>query len=399
MGASSFDSWTAALHTLNVSQVPSYGWVSLPKMQLYAPQWQLLDAATTSMLNNEEINQAGNQRKLLDVQSPVMVVSPWAVVISIRPIAVLDLAGGCCRPAAPISLKTSGIMKYVHRPRNHVDTEYGWLFLACHSHSTTYFHALGEAAAKLMWGLGLLQQNPDLRVLHASGFVDALLPLLNLTGRGVMYNGNFQLARRITLPPSAQLQAGLMGALRRTLFAQMTTPVAEADVLDSGAVIVVRRSAIAQNGGRALLNHDQLMFTLRFVLLDATTKLLEWPPEGKTLTQAVETWRTASVAIAPHGAGLTNMIFMPRGSTVVEIVAHGQKGRVYGALAQMMGHRYTDCYYRRNEHGTLNLSLPLPIRERFSQYTAFSLDLTYFMDECIGRARFPKRNQWGTAVG
>ena len=69
-------------------------------MQLYAPQWQLLDAATTSMLNDEEINQVGNQRKLLDVQSPVMVVSPWAVVISIRPIAVLDLAGGCCRPSA-----------------------------------------------------------------------------------------------------------------------------------------------------------------------------------------------------------------------------------------------------------------------------------------------------------
>ena len=148
MGASSFDLWTVALHTLNVSQVPSYGWASLSKMQLYAPQWQLLDAANTSMLNNKEINQAGNQ-KLLDVQSPVMVVSPWAVVISMRPIAVLDLAGGCCRPAAPISLKKSGIMKYVHRPRNHVDadTEYGWLFLACHSHSSTYFHALGEAAA------------------------------------------------------------------------------------------------------------------------------------------------------------------------------------------------------------------------------------------------------------
>ena len=206
-----------------------------------------------------------------------------------------------------------------------------------------------------------------------------------------MYNGNSQLARRITLPPSAQLRAGPMIALRRTLFAQMTMPVTEADVSDSGAVIVVRRSAIARNGGRALLNHDQLMFTLRFVLLDATTKLLEWPPEGKTLAQAVETWRTASVAIAPHGAGLTNMIFMPRGSIVVEILAHGQMGRVYGSLAQMMGHRYTDCYYMRNHHGTLKLSLPLPIRERFSQDTAFSLDLAYFMDECIRRVRFPKK--------
>ena len=344
------------------------------------------------MLNNEELNQVRNQKKLLDVQSPVMVVSPWAVVISMRPIALLDLAGGCCRPAAPISFKTSGIMKYVHRPRSHVDTEYGWLFLACHSHSSSYFHALGEAAGKLMWGLDLLQRNPALRVLHASGSFGALLPLLNLTGRGVLYNGKSQFARRITLPPCAQLEAGLMSALRRTLFRQMPMPLAEATVSDTGAVIVVRRSAIATNGGRALLNHDQLMFTLRFVLLDATTKLLEWPPEGKTLAQAVETWRTATVAIAPHGAGLTNMIFMPRGSIVVEISAHGQVGRVYVTLARMMGHRYKDCYYSRNRHGTLNLSLPLSIRERFSQYTAFSLDLTYFMERCIRRVHFPQSN-------
>ena len=133
MGASSFDLWTVALHTLNVSQVPSYGWESLRKMQRYATQWHFLDAATTSMLTHEEIHQAGDQRKLLDVQSPVMVVSPWAVVISIRPIAVLDLAGGCCRPAAPISLKTSGIMKYMHRPRNHVGSRLNavyWLNLS-----------------------------------------------------------------------------------------------------------------------------------------------------------------------------------------------------------------------------------------------------------------------------
>lgn len=67
----------------------------------------------------------------------------------------------------------------------------------------------------------------------------------------------------------------------------------------------------------------------------------------------------------------------------------GQMGRVYGSLAQMMRHRYTDCYYSRNQHSTLNLSFPLPIRERFEHYTAFSLDLTYFMDECIRRVRFP----------
>ena len=164
----------------------------------------------------------------------------------------------------------------------------------------------------------------------------------------------------------------------------------KADVSVSGAVIVVRRSAIIDSGRRALLNHDQLMFTLRFVILHATTKLIEWPPEGKTLTQALETWSAASVAIAPHGAGLTNMIFMPHGSSVIEIIAHGQTGQVYGVLARIVGHRYRHCYYSRNHQGTLNLSLPLPIRERLSQSNAFSMDLTYFIGECTRTVRFPK---------
>lgn len=401
MAASTFDSWTVALHTLDNSGVQSYGWAYLRKTlqvtrsshgwteQPYTPQWQFLDAATTSFFTHQELNQVGKQTELLDLRSPIMVVSPFVVLISLHPIAVLDLAGGCCRPAAPIAWMNPKLREYVLRAHDHVATEYGWLFLACHSHSGTYFHALAEAAPKLMWGLRLLHENPDVRVLHDSSFVGALLPQLNLRGRGVMYNG-YQLARRITVPPTAQLQPGLLGALRRTLFTQMPTRVEPANASDY-SVIVVRRSAITKYGGRALLNHDQLMLALRFVLLKETTKLLEWPPEGKTIAQALETWSSASVVIAPHGAGLANMIFMPRGSTVIEIIARGQMGQVYGRMARMLGHRYTHCYYSRHHNGTLNLSLPLPIREKLGIFTAFSLDLTYFMDECIQEVDFPQR--------
>lgn len=344
----------------------------------------------TSLLHDDEIRHIGTQRKLLDVRCPVMVVSPWAVVLSTNPIAVLDLAGGCCRPVPPVSLQHSQITNYVRRPRQGVDTEYEWLFLACHSHSSTYFHAMGEAATKLMWALRLLHENPRLRVLHASGFVEALLPILNLTGRGVLYNGKSQFARRITLPPSAHMQSGLITALRRTMFAhlKMTIPKAVTDYSD-GAVIVVRRSATAKGGGRALLNHDELMLTLRFALLTTKTTLLEWPPEGRTLAQTVATWRTATAVVAPHGAGLTNMIFMPRGSRVVEIFRDGNALPLYKQLADMMRLEYTACPTREN--GLLKLSSPPSIQKRLGHTTGFSLNLTYFIDQCMRQVTVASR--------
>ena len=63
--------------------------------------------------------------------------------------------------------------------------------------------------------------------------------------------------------------------------------------------------------------------------------------------EAVAAWGGARVAIAPHGAGGTNMIFMQAGGTYVEILAEGQRGRVYGQLATRMGLKYVPCIYNR----------------------------------------------------
>ena len=51
--------------------------------------------------------------------------------------------------------------------------------------------------------------------------------------------------------------------------------------------------------------------------------------------------------IAPHGAGGTNMLFMPTNSIYIEILSKDQAGRVYGTLAKMLGHRYVACIYDR----------------------------------------------------
>ena len=58
-----------------------------------------------------------------------------------------------------------------------------------------------------------------------------------------------------------------------------------------------------------------------------------------------------------HGGGLTNMVFLPPGSTVVELIGLDQKGAVYGEMATELGHRYLGCTYNRT---TAQLASQLP---------------------------------------
>ena len=110
-------------------------------------------------------------------------------------------------------------------------------------------------------------------------------------------------------------------------------------------VVVVHRAATKKNA-RAMLNADELTSVLTHIV--GADSLIEWPAGG-TLAEAVKEWSTTRLAIVPHGAGTTNIMFMPPNSTVVEIIAVQQKGRVYQTLAKFLGHRYIVCPYNRTD--------------------------------------------------
>lgn len=90
----------------------------------------------------------------------------------------------------------------------------------------------------------------------------------------------------------------------------------------------------ADAGTRVVVNEDALLALLS--RYDVQTISLT----GLSVTQQAAALANCEFLISPHGAGLTNMMFMPPGGVVVELF-HYQAGSItYPRLAQGCGHRY-----------------------------------------------------------
>lgn len=87
----------------------------------------------------------------------------------------------------------------------------------------------------------------------------------------------------------------------------------------------------------------------------------------------VRLWATASLVIAPHGAGLANIIFCAPGATVVELFRGNVPHSIYQSLSATFGLRYVGC------------KVPVPTRaDKDTAGTSnFVLNLTWFFAVCL----------------
>jgi len=253
--------WREVLNSARPHHIASHGWHSLPDH----PSLQFVPAQDTDGLPAEGLAQRalaaaegepllswfgynGTRPHLYDVRTRCFVLpafnkhGPLGLVLVAQPLLMLDLGGGCCRPPPPLPFHSEEPVRPedphtqwlaergVHFTRIVREAgqqpEHEWLLLACHCHSSTYYHAVAEAAPKIIWAMPLLRSNPNLKVLHDSTHVSDVLELLKLPKRGLMQCSRGAFARRLTIPPAPLLSRGLLSAFRDELWrsAALTAP-------------------------------------------------------------------------------------------------------------------------------------------------------------------------------
>lgn len=88
---------------------------------------------------------------------------------------------------------------------------------------------------------------------------------------------------------------------------------------------------------RKIINLHALVHELSLL---TDSKVLKVVMEDYPLSQQIKLASSSKVLIGAHGAGLTNMIFMPAGSLIVELFPFGFEKQIYRNLAETLGHRY-----------------------------------------------------------
>ena len=59
-----------------------------------------------------------------------------------------------------------------------------------------------------------------------------------------------------------------------------------------------------------------------------------------TIRDQISTFQNCKLLIGAHGAGLSNMLFMSKGSIIIEIRPHGEQNNIYMMLASCLGLEY-----------------------------------------------------------
>jgi capsular polysaccharide biosynthesis protein len=95
-----------------------------------------------------------------------------------------------------------------------------------------------------------------------------------------------------------------------------------------------RRLYVARRGSRQLVNEDQVVELLRRHGFEAIH------PERMALVEQIRAFEAAEAVVAPHGAGLTNIVF-PERIALLELVPPTYENLCYQRLAAAAGHDHS----------------------------------------------------------
>jgi hypothetical protein len=89
---------------------------------------------------------------------------------------------------------------------------------------------------------------------------------------------------------------------------------------------------------RKYAEHDDLVRGLAKFGLPIRVAILE----KLSFPEQINLMRNTAILLGPHGAGVTNMIFLPKGSAILELYPKGFYCRVFRAMARVFGHLHVD---------------------------------------------------------
>eukprot|EP00730_Choanoeca_flexa_P000899 TRINITY_DN10388_c0_g1_i2.p1 TRINITY_DN10388_c0_g1~~TRINITY_DN10388_c0_g1_i2.p1 ORF type:complete len:396 (+),score=22.49 TRINITY_DN10388_c0_g1_i2:40-1188(+) len=277
----------------------------------------------------------------------------------------IDCNGGCCqneyeRPA------------WNHKIEISEPQQAGTIVTALQRHGTTYFHSVWEVLPRILnilWHTNVTAgQNTS--ILTTSASVQTTLAAYGSDLRvRLLANDGVVRASAAILPANAltisrNQRLGLLHRLTREAFQQSILPLSK--VGGVRRMVLIRRDPHGHHG-RAILNSPALMNRLRAEFPDFDIVDFNWTMTS--FRETVQLWHDADVVIGPHGAGMTNLVWIcamgcpasKQPPTLFELIPPHQTGRYYHRLAEAahLKHVYYEMTPERATRKGLNWQLDI----------------------------------------
>lgn len=213
------------------------------------------------------------------------------------------------------------------------------------------WHAVMEALVSLgvvdlMLGGQLHKHSSKIHIARRSTFTDAWLSLAGIEPKRIIDRQTI-LARELLVPemgrcsnPAPHQVSWLRGKVR----AKVVPQIAQQPSQEKGVVLLVKRSGdlhISRNAQRIILNFDKVEEAVGAYAKAKGMRLDIFDDSHLgPVSQQLKRFSVASLVVAPHGAGLLNLVAVRAGTTVVEMFAPGWVVLCFSRLAFLLGLNY-----------------------------------------------------------
>ncbi len=202
--------------------------------------------------------------------------------------------------------------------------------------SSAYFHFVAESYLRVVLFLDVLEHFEESKLhVHSKGvFVTQLLAVIGIQQRRIVdgvVSADFALYPEPI--PCGTPPAVLLNRMRHTLL-QKSNDLGSIPPPDSCTIILVRR-----RGKREISNHAD--FFREIAKTFSTCEVHVHTGDGDLISQLV-LFRSATVVVAPHGAGLVNIIVCRENTLIFELLVSGKHVNLcYMSMACKLRLRYT----------------------------------------------------------
>lgn len=195
-----------------------------------------------------------------------------------------------------------------------IDVNYRWC--------TEYFHFFTEVLPNAMH---LSEQHPHASILCTkSAFTEALFRWFGIRS---------PIVERISPAASRALSVFVQcGNPSRQAIDRLRSVVESKVTFEKTTGILIRRHKT-----RFIENEDELLEECKQTFPHLTWVIFD----HLSIEDTAQMFSKAAVIVAPHGAGLTNMIFSPRGTAIYEFMPVEEPNVCYWHLSELLGNTYT----------------------------------------------------------